>query len=296
MIFQDQGVPALFEIPHLRIEKTGLELLQIKRLPEKLLAGDVVRSQVAEEEDRIQFLILFLRILQGVFHGGMKGFTDREAVVFCQCPRMELLQEFMHSRSVHIVRGTLLKAVGMNVIADRIHLGKHVEHIKAEAVDSFVHPEAEDVRHLFSDSRVLPVEIGLFLTEEMEVEFIAVSDSLPCASGKGGFPVGRRKEFSLPAFPLADDVVIPVRAVRGFHRFAEPGMLDRGMIDHHIHDHLQIPFVAFLHQPLKVLHRAELLVDRPVVADVISVIIIGRFVQGRKPDRRNPEIPDVIQF
>ena len=68
------------------------------------------------------------------------------------------------------------------------------------------------------------------------------------------------------------------------------------VVEDHIHDHLQIPLVALFQKPVKIRHRAELLINGLIVADVIAIVVIRGLVQRRLPDRCHPEIPDVIQF
>ena len=68
------------------------------------------------------------------------------------------------------------------------------------------------------------------------------------------------------------------------------------VVDDHIHDHLQAPLMALFQKPVKILHSAELFIDRLIVADVIPIVIVRRLVQRGEPDRGRPEIPDVIQF
>ena len=65
------------------------------------------------------------------------------------------------------------------VIPDRVDFGKHVEHVEAESVNSFVKPEIQDVDDFFPDFRVLPVQIRLLFAEKMQVELVTVADPLP---------------------------------------------------------------------------------------------------------------------
>ena len=209
---------------------------------------------------------------------------------------IQFLQEFMHARSVHIKRCALLERILRMIVPDRVDLGEHVKYIEAEAIHPFVKPEVENVCDFFPHFRVLPVQICLLLTEKMQVELIAVCDPLPGGSGKRRLPVARGQKLPLLHFSFSYDVVIPVRGIGRRNRLFEPRMLRRRMVDDHVHDHFQIPLMTFCEKPVEIFHRAELLIDSPVVTDIISVVVIRRLVQRGEPDCCHAQIPDIIQL
>ena len=102
----------------------------------------------------------------------MEGLPYCENIVKGKRLLIEFLQELMHARTVHVIRCAFLEGILRIIIPDRIDLGEHVEHIEAEAVDSFIQPEIQDVDDLFPDFRILPVQVCLFLAEKMQVELI----------------------------------------------------------------------------------------------------------------------------
>ena len=69
MIFQYQGIPAAAISGGLRFKQSLLELQQIKRLPEELLAVNVIGIEVIEVKDGIQFLIALPDVSQSGFSG-----------------------------------------------------------------------------------------------------------------------------------------------------------------------------------------------------------------------------------
>ena len=184
----------------------------------------------------------------------------------------------MHPRSIYEIPGALLK-VSRFIVLQGIHLGEHIEHVKAETVHPFLQPEIQDPDDLLPHSRVLPVQIRLLLAEKMEIEVLAVTDPFPGAPCKGGDPVGRGQKFLSFIFTLADDVVIPVWRIRFRDSFSEPGVFCGGMVDHHIHDDLEVPLMAFFKKTVKIFHRTEFLIDIKIIADIIAVIVIRRLVQ-----------------
>ena len=131
-----------------------------------------------------------------------------------QATTESFFQEFMHPRTIDEVLAALLESTLLMVILERIDFGEHVEDVEAVAVHAFFQPEIEDIDDLLADLRVFPVEVCLFLRKEVEIELIGIADPLPCASGKGGFPVAGRKELVLFPSARADDVIIPVRGIR----------------------------------------------------------------------------------
>ena len=67
-------------------------------------------------------------------------------------------------------------------------------------------------------------------------------------------------------------------------------MLIGSMVYYKIHNDTDIPFMSFCQHLVKIFHRTEFIHDRLIVADIISVIIVRRLINRRKPDNIDPQI------
>ena len=115
---------------------------------------------------------------------------------------------------------------------------------------------------------------------------------LPCRAAEAGTPVvGRR----LGVFALAPDIVIAVRVVPGLPALHKPPVLIRCMIDDQIHDDLDSALVCGRQQRVKVRHRTEFVHNILIVADVVSVVVIGGLIHRREPDHVDPQIFQIVQ-
>ena len=67
------------------------------------------------------------------------------------------------------------------------------------------------------------------------------------------------------------------------------------MVDHQIHDQFHAPTVNLLEQLVKVLHCTVVGMNRPVVADVIAVVIHRAGVDRREPEGGDPQLLQIGQ-
>ena len=102
-----------------------------------------------------------------VFIRRMERLTDCVRIIQGKRFLVEFFQVFMDTGSVHIERCTGLETVLVMIICDRIYLGEHIEYVKPESVHAFIQPEIQNIDDLFSDFRIFPVQISLFLAEQM---------------------------------------------------------------------------------------------------------------------------------
>ncbi len=72
-------------------------------------------------------------------------------------------------------------------------------------------------------------------------------------------------------------------------------MLIRGVIDHQVHDDLDVPLSRLRDELIHILHGAKLGVDPGVIADVIAVIRVGRRIDGAEPDNAHSQVLQLIQ-
>jgi hypothetical protein len=74
----------------------------------------------------------------------------------------------------------------------------------------------------------------------------------------------------------------------------EPGMLVRGVIDDEVHHELHAAIVQRDHERVEVLEGAERGVDRPIVADVVAVVVVRGRVDRRQPHDVDAELVEVV--
>ena len=80
------------------------------------------------------------------------------------------------------------------------------------------------------------------------------------------------------------------------HRRAEPLVMRRGMIYDQVHHDPDAERFRLRHEPVEILHRSELRIDRAVIVDVIAVVMVMRRINGREPDRVRAETFDIRQL
>ncbi|MNE60484.1 hypothetical protein D3C80_1556290 [compost metagenome] len=68
------------------------------------------------------------------------------------------------------------------------------------------------------------------------------------------------------------------------------------MIDHNISHQFHAAPVQLLHKLLKVLHRAEVRINRLIIGHVVTVIILRRDIDRLQPDNINAKLLQVIQL
>ena len=174
-------------------------------------------------------------------------------------------------------------------------LGKRMGHIDAEAVGAAVAPEAQSGFEVLVDLGVLPVEVGLLYSEEVQIPF-AVANRLPRRAAEGRLPaVGGQLPVLAPA--RAEDVAVALRrAGARCERCAEPFVLGRRMVGHDVHDHLHAGGVGGCSHLVEVFERAQARVHVAVVRHIISAIDKGRRVERREPDGIDAKSGQVIDL
>src|SRR5262249_987907 len=90
-------------------------------------------------------------------------------------------------------------------------------------------------------------------------------------------------------------VVVAIRVVTTAAALLKPRMLVAGVVHDQVHDHLD---PATLHSPeyrVEVGTRAHLRDDGAVVADVVSVVVVGGLIDRVEPDDVHAQALDVIE-
>ena len=54
--------------------------------------------------------------------------------------------------------------------------------------------------------------------------------------------------------------------------------------------------LCFLHETAKVLHAAEFRIDPAIVGNIVAVIAPRGRIERQQPQRRNPEVPEIIEL
>ena len=179
-------------------------------------------------------------------------------------------------------------------VRERLVLLQRVGHVDPEAVDAAVEPEPQDVLELLDDLGVLPVEVRLLRSEQVQVP-VTVRQPGPGRAAEGGVPVGRRKRAARPA-SRPEDVPCAFGAPRpGREGRLEPPVLVRGVVGHDVDDHPEAELVRLADQVVSVAEGAEQRLDVAVVGDVVPAVGHRRGVERRDPDGVDPEVAQVGQ-
>ncbi len=67
------------------------------------------------------------------------------------------------------------------------------------------------------------------------------------------------------------------------------------MVYHQIHDYAKTSFVGFRKHLIEILHGSEFIHDRLIIADIVTVVVVWRFINGREPDHVDPQVFQIIQ-
>ncbi len=68
------------------------------------------------------------------------------------------------------------------------------------------------------------------------------------------------------------------------------------MVYDKIHDDLDSSFVRFIEEAFKILHRSVFFINGAVIANVITVVILRRIVNRRKPNDINQKLLQIIKL
>ena len=141
--------------------------------------------------------------------------------------------------------------------------------IEAEAGQTSVEPPVDHLVDLLTEFRILPVEVGLFFVEHMEIVFVLMPRKLlPDRTAKIGSPVAGE----LPVLHGLDVEELSVLSIRIFACFFEPLMLIGAVIDDQVHQDIHIPLFCLSEKPVHVLHRAETRINAVIIRDIITLV------------------------
>ena len=156
--------------------------------------------------------------------------------------------------------------------------------VQPEAVDAHIQPELHYIPHFFPDFWVVIIEIGLMAEEAMPVIFFR--DRVPCPVGEFGV-YKNNAGTAIASVGLAPHIPVAARVDTRTARLLEPGMLIRGVIQHHFDDHPDTTLVGSFQKCLEVVQRAVTGMDRSVIRDVVPVIPQRGREERHQPDDSN---------
>ena len=222
-----------------------------------------------ELEDHVHFVPGRVREQQGVVGADAGHFADGEVPIASPVEDLavHLLQELVdlrtHQRAA--ARGRCRPVDQLDL------LGDEVDHIHPEAVDAAVQPPVHHRVDGLAHLRVLPVEVGLLLREQVQVVLIGARIERPGWAAEGAAPTVRRAAVSLG---LAPPVPVPLWTGQRRLRLLEPGVLVAGVVHHEVHHDFQAALVGLGQQQVELRQVAEDRFDVLVVADVVTVVVL----------------------
>ena len=276
-----QAVPALAVQTALPTAQAGFEVGQLQGLERPFaFAALAVQVHVFELEHHVERPGLGVGDVAGFLHGGAGRFAHGDAVVVVQHFTAHFAHEIHEARPMlDHVDGRLEKTVlhhrrVRQGAVGQPGLGDQVDHIHAKAAHAFLEPEVHQVVDLGAHLGVLPVQVGLLGREHVQV---VLSGGL--IEGPGRTTENRLPVVGLPAIHgLLPDVVIVVRVVARRACLAEPVVFVRGVVDHQVHHERDAALGHACEHGVEIGHGAELAHDGAVVADVVTVVVVGRLV------------------
>ena len=152
-------------------------------------------------------------------------------------------------------------------------LGNGVDDIQTEAAGALLHPPVHHIKQRLANLRIVPVQIRLLDGILVQIVLSAFFTPLPCAAAKHGLHlIGGCIPVTVPPYIPVVLGILPT-----LFCLDKPRMLVRSMVQHHIHQNLQITLVGFLQQQLHLLQRAEHGIDILIIGNVIAVVILRGF-------------------
>ena len=165
VVAPEHGVPGA-SVLHalLPFDEETAQLIEIGIHQSPFLAVLVVHLEVMETEDHLELFFIRIGIAQAVVEGCGRHLADRH-IIRDACVAHKFLEILVDAGAV----GVEASAVALEIILQDIRLGDQVDHIEAEAGDTFCLPEADDIFEFLADFRVFPVEVRLGHIKEMQV-------------------------------------------------------------------------------------------------------------------------------
>ena len=228
------------------------------RLPFLILKTDVFKL-----EDHRQFLSLWIRVELSNLWRCTPGLSYCQEIFVTKGGLVHLLEIGMEHRTV--IDYFLIR-----------NFPNHVNDIHTETTNTFINPEVHHLVNFLAKFFIFPVEIGLFLTEKVEIVLTRLFIVFP-----GGSTKDRLQIIGL----IPPDIVVTLRAIRILTSLDKPGVFIRGMIDYQVHDNSNITLLSFCDEFIHVLHGSENSCNRLIISNIITIIIHRTIINRRKPNR-----------
>ena len=251
-----------------------------------------IEVHVLKLEDHVELCPFIVCVLPGLFHSDIRGFSHRQQVIMRENFLIHFLQIIVHIWPVEGTSAITVKSVDHRCVGKPLRLGNQADHVHAEAVDPLFAPARHHIKNFPSHAGIVPVEIRLFSGKLVQVIHVCLFIIFPGGTGEKGSPViGRTSVFS-----LAPEIKIPFAVVAGTAAFYEPRVLIGSVVDYQVHDDPDAARVRFFQHAVKIRHGAEFVHYGLIVADIISVVIVGRAIYGGEPDDIDSQLFQIIQF
>ena len=204
---------------------------------------------------------------------------------------LEFMQILVDMGTVVIERQTL--GSGHQVIVRQTFLlGNEGDDVLTETIHAHIQPELQDLLDLFTNQRIVHIQVGLLDGEDVQIIFLTDFVPCPCLAFEHGIPVvGQTAVF----FGRAPDVIIGVR-IDPLAALLEPFMLVTGVVDHQIHQHLHATRMSAVQHLTECLHAAEFRRNVHIVRDIIAAVSAGGRVDGGEPDAVHTQLLQIIQL
>ena len=229
--------------------------------------------------------------------GDAGGLADGHVVVFGEDFAVHLLEVLVAVRAGGEDGELVFELVGGEV-GEAGLLGDDGDDVHAEAVDAFIKPEAHDGEDFLADFGIVPVEVGLFHGEVVEVVLLGFGVELPGGAGEDGAVVVGWVESSGGGgvgLAGAPEVVVAVGVVFRLLGGDEPLVLVGGVVGDEVDDEAHVTLLDAGEHGVEVGHGAEVFHDDAVVADVVAVVSVGGGEVGGQPDDIDPEVLEVVE-
>ena len=185
----------------------------------------------------------------------IENFTDRECIVFLKGAVSHLAKEvadslcfFQHlpdtAKTVFTIRLIVMHRKCFLDIDNRIN---------TESTKTFIQPPVDILINFFPYFRVLPVQIGLFLMENMQILFICSWKIFPYRSAEIRTPVSWKFSF----FLVTQIEEITIFTIRILTCFFKPFMFIRTMVYNKIHQNVHISLLSLSNQFIHICHGSE---------------------------------------
>ena len=141
--------------------------------------------------------------------------------------------------------------------------------IEPETVHPHVEPELHDAPHGFAHGRVVVIEVGLMAEEAVPV--ILLRNRVPRPVGE--FRIQEDDAgAAIPGIGIAPDVPVALGVIVRTARFLKPGVLVRGVVQHHLNDDANSALVGPVQKGFEVFEYSVAGVHRVIIGDVVAVI------------------------